>query len=111
MQLTTDENVVFESKNYPDMKIDIKNGGEGWLTSEENSEFQHFRVVQGLCDVAGTVSFESVGKTGSFLSIKRNDKSSFLKKEIILAKDIKNPLHKADACFYPRYNKYFEVSS
>jgi len=98
-QVSTYENVVLESKNYPNMKIDITTGGEGRLTSNENSEFQHFRVVQGLCGVAGTVSFESVGKTGNFLSFNNN--------KIILGEYI-TMRHKPDACFYPRYNKYFK---
>ena len=37
----------------------IKNGVEGWLT-EENPALQQYSVVEGLCGVAGTISFRSV---------------------------------------------------
>ena len=76
----------------------------------KNPNYQHFRVVQGLCGVAGTISFESVAKPGSFLSLNRNNNNfKMLQDKIILDKDLNKPRHRADASFYPRYNKYFKV--
>ena len=93
---------MFVSINYPDKKIGIKNGYQGWLT-DENVAYQHYKVVQGLCGKGGTISFESVSSPGKFLrhqnfEIKLHDRDN-------------SDLYKDDACFYPRYNKYFNVSN
>ena len=92
---------MFESKNYPDRYMGIK-GTEAVLTSEDGN-LRHFRVVKGLCGVAGTVSFESIMKRGYFfrpinsrihLSLLRSNSNYSFRKQI---------------CFFARYNKYFDV--
>ena len=88
--------------NYPDRKMGA-NANKGVLTSKE--KFQHFRVVQGRCGVAGTVSFESVALPGRFL---------YEYKTLIYFakyKDIQRMKsnYKMSTCFYPRYNKYYKV--
>ena len=72
----------------------------GMLTSD-NPPLQHFKVVQGLCGVAGTISFESVVRPGNFLR-HQNFK-------IYLHNRVNSDLYRSDACFFPRYNKFFEV--
>merc|ERR1712183_510940 len=76
------------------------NSGQGTLTSKYPDR-QHFRVVQGLCGVDGTVSFESVAMPGNFLNVIKS-------KLIYVDPNRQNLDYKKDACFYPRYNKYFE---
>ena len=92
---------MFVSKNYPNLKIGVVDG-KGWLT-KRNPAYQHFKVVQGLCDRAGTISFESVASPGKFLR-----HQGF---RIKLHSRQNSRLYKYDACFYPRYNKYFRVSN
>ena len=82
--------------------MSIKNGVEGWLTNE-NPALQHYSVVEGLCGVAGTVSFRSVAFPTMYLRHQNY-------KIYLHAKD-SSDLYKSDACFFPRYNKYFTVSS
>jgi len=94
----TYSNAIFESINYPGKKMGIKNGVEGWLT-EENPALQHYSVVEGLCGVAGTVSFRSVAFPTMYLRHQNY-------KIYLHAKD-SSDLYKSDACFFPRYNKYF----
>merc|ERR1712096_169880 len=98
--VSTYENAVFEAKNYPNLKIGVLNNGQGTLTSKYPDR-QHFRVVQGLCGVDGTISFESVAKPGNFLSVSNS-------KLIFVFRYQQNLYYKKAACFYPRYNKYFE---
>ena len=90
--------------NYPDRNWGINGFYQGWLTSKHKFQ-HHFRVIPGRCGVAGTISFESVALPGRFLYIYNN--------LIYFAgyKDIQRmKLHyKISTCFYPRYNKYFEV--
>ena len=91
---------MLQSKNYPNKNLGVLNGDIGYLTSD-NPTLQHFKVVQGLCGVAGTVSFESVVRPGKFLRHQNY--------EIKLHSSQNTTLYKNDACFYPRYNKYFTV--
>ena len=88
------------SINYPDKKIGVKNGNEGWLTAD-NPAFQHFRVVEGLSGVAGTISFQSVVFPTMYLR-----HQNF---EIFLHDRDSSDLYRKDASFFPRYNKYFTV--
>ena len=84
--------------NYPDSKMGLNGNGNGVLTTKQ--KFQHFRVIPGLCGVAGTISFESVAKPGSFL---------YIYKDFILLANYAVIEQKKRTCFYPRYNKYFIV--
>ena len=97
---STDDNVVFESKHFPELKMGIENKNEGFLTSK-NEALQHFRVVQGLCGEDGTISFESIAKSGYFLRHR-----GF---KIFLDKWSDKDLFKKDSCFYPTYDENFEV--
>ena len=100
----TDSDAVFVSRNYPGKKMSIKNKNEGWLLDQTilNNPLQHYSVVEGLCGVAGTVSFRSVAFPTMYLR-----HQNF--KIYLHAKD-SSDLYKSDACFFPRYNKYFPVS-
>ena len=98
----TDGDVIFQSKNYPSKNLGIVSGDKGYLTSD-NPKLQHFRIVQGICGVAGTVSFESVASPGKFLRHQNY--------EIYLHSSQNTALYKNDACFFPRNNKYFTVSN
>ena len=90
------------SINYPNKTIGVKNGNEGWLTAD-NPALQHFRVVEGLSGVAGTISFQSVAFPTMFLR-----HQNF---EIFLHDRDSSDLYRKDASFFPRYNKYFTVRS
>ena len=79
-----------------------KNGNRGVVTSD-NPEFQRFKVVGGLCSKWGTISFESLAKPGYYL--RHEGFKIYLQEKII------SDLYKKDACFYPRYNKYFQVNT
>ena len=74
-----------------------KNDNRGLLTSDK----QQFRIVMGLCRKSGTISFESLAKPGYFL---RHQEF-----EIYLHEKENSDLYRDDACFRPRYNKYFPV--
>ena len=97
----TDGNAMFESVNLDGYNIGINSNDQGYVT-KENSEFHHFSVVRGLCGVAGTISFESVASPGKFLRHR-----GF---KIYLDKWQDKELYKKDACFYPRYEKWYYVS-
>ena len=98
----TDADAILRSKNNLNYNVGIEHGNQGWIT-KKSPKLQHFSVVQGTCGVEGTVSFESVTRTGSFLR-----HQGF---KIFLYRFEETELYKNDACFYPRYDKYFEVSS
>ena len=94
---------MFVSINYPAKKIGVERNGVRGLLTENNIDYQHYNLVQGLCGVAETVSFESVASPGKFLRHQGY--------EIKLHSRQNTALYKNDACFYPRYNKYFTVSN
>ena len=99
---STDENVTFESKNKPDEIITyFKNMYAG--LSKKESPSTHFKVVQGVCGASGTVSFESVAKPAYFLSVKKGSSKIYL---LLFSHNIDS---RNNACFYPRYDKYFKV--
>ena len=100
MTCLTDDDAMFVSKNYPKLKMGVINGNEGWLT-DKNVVFQHFRVVRGLCSNEGTISFESVISPGNFLR-----HQGF---KIYLHPRQDSRLYRFDACFYPKYDKFFKV--
>ena len=95
-----DDNVTFTSEDFPDWKMGIKNYNQGWLTKTDVL-YEHFNVVPGLCGVEGTISFESVGRPGWFFRPR-----GF---KIVLDRWQNNESYKKDACFYPRYEKFFKV--
>merc|ERR1712183_1219711 len=96
--LSTYEDATFVSYDWPNHKIGIQNKYEGSL-SDNNVAYQHYKVIQGLCNIAGTISFESVANPGNFLR-----HSGF---KILLDPRDSSDLYRKDACFFPRYNKYF----
>jgi len=98
LQLQLYNDAMFNSYNFPNLKMGIKNGDQGHLTTK-NPEYTHFKVVAGICNVPGTVSFESVPRPGHFLR-----HSNYL---INLHGFQNTDLFKKDACFHPRYDKYF----
>ena len=73
---------------------------QAMLTSKR-PEMQHFRVVRGVCDVEGTISFESVHYPGSFLRVMTSKK--------IFMYPNSGHFSEKELCFYPRYDKYFDV--
>ena len=99
---STDENVTFESKNKPKEIITYLNNMEAGLSKKETPS-THFRVVQGVCGASGTVSFESVAKPAYFLSAKSTSMKIYL---LMFSHNINS---RNNACFYPRYDKYFKV--
>ena len=64
-----------------------------------------FSIVKGICGVGGTVSLESVDMPGYFFvqTYSRGVLALFLVDYGKIGK-------KMEACFYPRYDKYFSVS-
>lgn len=66
-------------------------------------ELQHFSVVNGLCNVPGTISFKSLARPGHFLRHRGNNPYLYLDKFMYAN------VYSEDACFYPRYNKYYLV--
>merc|ERR1712096_500700 len=97
-QVSTYDDATFVSYDWPTHKIGIQNKNEGYLTNN-NVAYQHYKVVQGLCNIAGTISFESVKNPGQFL------RHRFTR--IYLDPRDSSDLYRSDACFFPRYNKYF----
>merc|ERR1712096_354894 len=97
-QVSTYDDATFVSYDWPTHKIGIQNGNQGYLTNN-NVAYQHYKIVQGLCNSAGTISFESVANPGQFLRHRFN--------RIYLDKHDNSDLYRSDACFFPRYNKYF----
>ena len=93
---STDEGVQLKSKDGK-MIGALSNNRGGVLP--KNAKPQFFRVVQGLCGEAGTVSLESVAKPGYFFSLG------------ITAVDLMkfDAKSKDGACLYPRYNKFYKV--
>ena len=97
----SDKDAFFVSYNFPTHKIGLqRNGIEGKL-SNDNVAYQHYRLVPGLCNVPGTVAFESVANPGQYLR-HRGFKMYLLRSD-------GSDLFRSDACFFPRFNKYFEV--
>ena len=103
---------MFESKGLPLYNMGI-HGNNGYLTLKNSKNkydrrYQHMSVVPGVCNVPGTVSFQLVNKPTKFMSL------SF-RYTVIYSYDYidRNRIVGVDrqSCFYPRYNKYFEVSS
>ena len=79
----------------------IERDDQGYLT-KKNPEYQHFKVVRGLCGRAGSISFESIARPGHFLRHQNY---------LIFLHELENSdLYKKAACFYTRYDKYFPVS-
>merc|ERR1712168_54066 len=98
-QVTTYDDATFQSYDWPTHKIGIRNWNQGYLTNN-NVDYQHYKVVKGLCSIAGTISFESVKKPGQYLRHHTG--------KIYLDKGDSSDLYRSDACFFPRYNKYFD---
>jgi len=96
LQLYSD--AMFESYNFPNHKMGIEKTIQGFLTNK-NPEYTLFKLVTGICKVPDTVSFESVPRPGHFLR-----HSSW---DLWLHERSCTPLFLKDACFHPRYNKYF----
>ena len=101
MQFQTDFDAVFVSKNFPERNMGVESNGNRGLLTSDNPSFQHFKVVQGLCGVEGTISFKSLAMPGYYLR-----HQGF---EIYLRKEEDSDLYRKDSCFFPRYNKYFQV--
>ena len=105
LQLETDDDVMLASYKHPDLNIGVPGvkGAKGAIVTDKNAPMQHFKVVGGICGIKGSISFESNAKPGHFLYTKKgqiwvyveeyDDKADYLN----------------SACFYPRYNKYFDV--
>merc|ERR1712119_159179 len=91
---------VFVSKNFPERNMGVESKGNRGLLTSDNPSFQRFKVVQGLCGVEGTISFESLETPGYYLR-----HQGF---EIYLRKEEDTDLYRKDSCFFPRYNKYFQ---
>ena len=99
----TDDDVTLVSKNYPDMSLGMKIGESTGSLTSENAPSHHFKIVEGICKVGGTVSFKSVQKPGYFLRV------SMRNKRVYLEKWRNQEEYLAQACFYPKYDKYFQV--
>ena len=99
----TDDDVTLVSKNYPDMSLGMKMGESTGSLTSENAPSHHFKIIEGICKVGGTVSFKSVQKPGYFLRV------SMRNKRVYLEKWRNQGEYLAQACFYPKYDKYFQV--
>ena len=102
---------MFESKGLPLYNIGFKNNN-GYLTLKNSKfsyvrDYQHMSVVPGICNVPGTVSFQWVSRPTKFMSLS-NRYTTFYTYDFI-DRNRKKGLEK-QACFYPRYDKYFTVS-
>merc|ERR1712183_1139386 len=97
-QVSTYDDATFVSYDWPTHKIGIQHGNQGSLTNT-NVDYQHYKIIQGLCNIEGTISFESVANPGNFLRHR-----GF---KIYLDPRDSSDLYRSDACFFPRYNKYF----
>ena len=108
LQLETDDDVMLASYKHPDLNIGVLGvkGAKGATQAKITDKYapmQHFKVVEGICGIKGSISFESNARPGHFLYTKKgqiwvyveeyDDKADYLN----------------SACFYPRYNKYFDV--
>ena len=107
MNLFTDENAVFESRKFPSLAMGVKKK-TGQLTSKTSTDLktrqlQHFRLIGGLCGIPGTVSFESVAQPGFFLYANNRMVMLFSHGFVVGSKG------QARTCFYPRYDKYYDV--
>ena len=95
----SDNNVTIASFSLPESTIAAQNMKGVVVTGDE---LNRFSVVEGICGVEGTVSLESVTMPGYFLMHKRL---------AITLVDYGKIEQEMSACFYPRYGKYFWVSS
>ena len=102
---------MFESKGLPLYNMGI-HGNNGYLTLKNSKNkydrrYQHMSVVPGVCNVPGTVSFQWVNNPTRFMSLSNTYTKFYLYSYID-----RNRKHGVDkkSCFYPRYDKYFEVS-
>ena len=110
LQLETDDDVMLANYKHPNKYIGVLaikgtkyKGVKNAIVTDKNAPLQHFKVVEGICGIKGSISFESIAKPGHFLYTKQgliwvylgeyDDKADYLN----------------SACFYPRYNKYFDV--
>ena len=75
------------------------------IVTDKNAPHQHFKVVGGICGIKGSISFESNARPGHFLYIKQGHRWVYLGEYDDKADYLNS------ACFYPRYNKYFDVGS
>ena len=96
---STDEGVQLESKDGKMVGVLSNNRG---TALQKGAKPQFFRVVQGLCGAAGTVSLESVAKPGYFFN---------LKNALVELKKFEGKSSWTEgACFNPRYDKFYKVS-
>ena len=91
------------SKNYPNYAVGIKNGTEAYIIQNSNGRNQQFKIVNGICGVDNSISFESIENPGHFLK-----HSNFL---ISLSNEENSEIFKRDASFHPRTNTFNTVIS
>ena len=97
-----DNNVTIASMSLPESTIATRSMEGVVVTGDKDNRFS---IVKGICGVEGTVSLESVTMPGYFLmqTYSRGILALFLV-------DYSKIGQKMEACFYPRYDKYFSVS-
>ena len=71
-------------------------GNEGYI----KQELTQWNIIPGLCGVVGTVSFQAVDSSNSFLR-----HTGYL---IYQHNFSDSALFRKDACFYPRANRFFK---
>ena len=98
----TDENAVLQSMNYPLRNVGVLQSN-GVITSIFPDN-QHWRIVPGLCGVAGSVSLESIKSPGYFLRVRQWHQNKIMRVKYDGSKNFK-----INACFYQRQDKFFPV--
>ena len=91
----------FESKNYQKYAMGVSKWDWGKITNATGI-FQHFKLRNGLCGDAETISFESIKSPGHFL---RQTQNYWVK----LNKEESTEAFKKDASFKPIMNAFHDV--